>query len=85
MCDFCNNIKDVEYIRKHPSWERVTEIAQTEENTFGLWVECEDYYYSGIAMKINFCPTCGANLAQEALLKKERANNPYYQKYGFDF
>ena len=85
MCDFCDNIKDVEYIKEHHSWGRGPEIAQTGESTFGLWVECDDYYCSGVAMKINFCPICGANLAQEACLKRERANNSYYQKYGFEF
>lgn len=62
MCDFCNNIKDVKYIKECPSWERITEIVQTGECSFGLWVECGDYYYSGIAMKINYCPICGRKL-----------------------
>jgi len=85
MCDFCDNIKDKEWYEEHDSYTRSNTIVQTGEKTFGLWIECEDWYYSGVAMKINFCPMCGADLAQEALLKKERVNNPYYQKHGFDF
>ena len=79
MCDFCNNIKDVEYIKEHPSWERETEIAQTGEKTFGLWVECEDYYYSGIAIKIKYCPICGR------LLTKQHNYTSFKEEYGFDF
>lgn len=85
MCDFCDDIKDAEWFKEHDPWDRDNAIIQTGEKTFGLWIECDDYFYSGIAMKINFCPKCGANLTQEALLKKEHINNPYYQKYGFDF
>lgn len=85
MCDFCDNIKDIERYKKHYFWERDNAIVQTGEKTFGLWIECDDSFFSGVAMEINFCPMCGADLAQEAFLKKERVNNPYYQKYGFDF
>ncbi len=85
MCDFCNNIKDEEWYKEHHSWDTDNAIVQTGEKTFGLWVECDDWFCSGVVMKIKFCPICGANLAQEAILKKERVNNPYYQKYGFEF
>ena len=30
-------------------------------------------------------PDPHTNLTQKVFLKNERANNPYYQKYGFDF
>ena len=62
MCNFCDNIKDVEYIKKRPFWERTTEIVQTGEYTFGLWIECPDSYYSGIDIEINYCPICGRKL-----------------------
>ena len=85
MCNFCDNIKDKEWYQEHNSWDRDNAIVQTGEKTFGLWIECEDCFYSGVAMKINFCPMCGADLTQKAFLKKKHAINPYYQKYGFDF
>ena len=62
MCNFCDNIKDVEYIKKRPFWERTTEIVQIGEHAFGLWIECEDSYYSGVVMEINYCPICGRRL-----------------------
>lgn len=85
MCDFCDNIKDSKWIKETSPYDRYNCIVQTEEKTFGLWVECEDYYYSGIAMQINFCPKCGFNLIQADLLRKARAKSPHAQKYGFDF
>ena len=70
MCNFCDNIKDEKWYEEHDPYTRYDTIVQTGEKTFGLWIECEDYYYSGVAMAINFCPMCGADLAQEAFLKK---------------
>lgn len=84
MCDFCDNIKDVKWYKEH-SFYTNNVIVQTGKTDFGLWIKCEDCLSNGGVLKIKYCPMCGANLAQEALLKKERANNPYYQKYGFDF
>ncbi len=81
MCDFCDNIKDKEWFEERDSWDRKNAIVQTGEKTFGLWIECDDYFYSGVAMKINFCPICGTNLS----LKKKDASTSFYQKYGFDF
>ena len=85
MCNFCDNIKDIEWYKEHDSWDIDSVIVQTGPTSFGLWMKCEGCSRSGGIMKINFCPECGANLTQEAFLKKERANNLYYQKYGFDF
>lgn len=67
MCNFCDNIKDIEWYKEHAFWERDNAIVQTGEKIFGLWIECDDSFFSGVAMKIKFCPLCGANLA----LKKE--------------
>ena len=85
MCDFCDNIKDKEWFEERDSWDRKNAIVQIGEKTFGLWIECEDYFYSGVAMKIKFCPLCGADLAREIERKEKLKNNPYYQKYGFNF
>lgn len=66
MCNLCNNIKKIEQYKEMDSWDRGNNaIVQKENKTFGLWIECEDYYYSGVAMKINYCPICGRKLNGE--------------------
>ena len=62
MCNLCNNIKKVEQYIKIDSWNRYNAIVQKKNNSFGLWIECEDWYYSRIAMEINYCPICGREL-----------------------
>ncbi len=85
MCDFCNDIKDAEWYKEHDSYDRINAIVQTGEKTFGLWIECEDCYYSGVVMKIKYCPMCGNNLSEYAEWKERMKHNDYYQKYGFEF
>ena len=85
MCDFCDDIKDIEYYKEHNYSYIGSVIIQTGPTSFGLWMKCEGCSNNGGVIKIKFCPMCGADLAKEALLKKECTNNPYYQKYGFDF
>lgn len=80
MCDFCDNIKDVEQYKEHPFYERDNTIVQTKEKTFGLWIECDDYFYSRIAMYINYCPMCGTNLKlKEDKSNKEKKKSPFAQ------
>ena len=31
---------------------------------YGLYIPCEDDYYSGVKMHINFCPKCGRRLVK---------------------
>lgn len=62
MCDLCNNIKTIEQYKEMTSWDRYNTIVQQKNNSFGLWIECDDYYYSGVVMKINYCPICGRKL-----------------------
>ena len=62
MCNFCNNIKKIEQYKKIDSWDRNNTIVQRKDKTFGLWIECDDFYYSGVAMEINYCPVCGRKL-----------------------
>ena len=80
MCDFCDNIKDVEWYKEHDSWDGDNAIVQTGERTFGLWIECDDYFYSGVAMKIKFCPLCGADL-----IYKQLENDLIKSKSKFEF
>lgn len=51
MCDFCNNIiiKKEDYKKKNPS-DRVNCIVKINSYNYGLWIECEDWYYSGVKM-----------------------------------
>ena len=62
MCNLCNNIKKIEQYKEVDSWDRKNTIVQKKNKAFGLWIECDDYYYSGIAMEINYCPICGRKL-----------------------
>lgn len=63
MCDLCNNIKKIEQYKEMNSWDRGNiAIVQKRNKVFGLWVECEDWYYSRIVMEINYCPVCGREL-----------------------
>ena len=49
----------------HP-WDRETSIVKykgiQDSNKYGLWIECEDSYYSSIEMDIYYCPICGRKL-----------------------
>ena len=62
MCDFCNNIKTIEQYKEMHSWDRNNAIVQKKNKAFGLWFECDDFYYSGVIMEINYCPVCGRKL-----------------------
>lgn len=63
MCNYCNNIVKVEEYRKiFPPWKRKNVIAIDKDGDYGLWIECEDSYYSGIPLYIDYCPICGRNL-----------------------
>lgn len=62
MCNFCDNIKDRKWFEERDSWDRKNTIVQTGEKTFGLWIEYDDWFCSGVAMKIKFCPICGREL-----------------------
>jgi len=51
MCDFCNNIiiNKEDYKKKNPS-DRVNCLVKINSYNYGLWIECEDWYYSGVKM-----------------------------------
>ena len=62
MCNLCNNIKKIEQYKELKFWNRDNTIVQKENKAFGLWIECDDSFYSGVAMEINYCPICGRQL-----------------------
>lgn len=61
MCNFCEHIEIKNDYKRKPFWERDNCIVKNNED-YELWVECDDSYYSGIAMNINYCPKCGREL-----------------------
>ena len=67
MCEWwCDKdeIKDVEEYEKAYSLERTNHIVYNKNTKqYHIWVECEDWYYSGIQFhNIKFCPYCGRKL-----------------------
>ena len=61
MCGFCEHIETKNDYKEKPFWERDNCIVKYNE-IYGLWVECDDSYYSGVAININYCPICGREL-----------------------
>ena len=61
MCNFCEHIEIKNDYKRKPFWERDNCIVKNNED-YGLWVECDDSYYSGMAITINYCPKCGREL-----------------------
>lgn len=44
-------------------WEVYCVITHnTKDDTFNIWSECDDDYYSGEVLEINFCPECGRKI-----------------------
>ena len=33
-----------------------------DDDTYNIWHECDDDYYSGEVLEINFCPKCGRKI-----------------------
>ncbi len=61
-CYFCNNIKNLDEMRKLAPWDREDAIVKDSSGRISLWVECDDSYYSRCIMDISFCPICGKYL-----------------------
>lgn len=65
-CDLCEKIYDVEELRNTYWSEREYSnyITHNEEHdSYHLWHECDDSYYSGTIMEIGYCPVCGRKLS----------------------
>ena len=66
MCKWCDKdrIKDLKEYADTDNWERTNCIVYDKDNeTYNIWVECEDFYYSGKEIwDIQFCPYCGRKL-----------------------
>ena len=56
-CPFCHEEVEVDYN------DVVNCITYNEENnTYSIWHECQDDYYSDDILEINFCPKCGRKI-----------------------
>lgn len=70
MCNFCKNI----YTRaeamawKHSWWDwdckQPYTIIVEDNDSFALWNQVEDNFYTGGVMKIKYCPVCGRQLIE---------------------
>ena len=72
-CYFCEKIYDTKTLKNmsqedrkklcQKEWELYCVITHnTEDDTFNIWSECDDDYYSGEVLEINFCPECGRKI-----------------------
>ena len=62
-CEKCNNIVNEKDIEKLDYWDRDgTIVYDSESNTYGVWIQHDDDYYTGRAFDINYCPICGRKL-----------------------
>ena len=68
-CTFCNKVYDESELNSIYPMHRegfcncIT--YDKEDNVFCLWHECEDDYYTGNIMKIDYCPCCGRKLKDD--------------------
>ena len=63
MCNLCKNIVNEKDIEKVDYWERNGAIIyDPESDTYGIYIQHDDDYYSGRAFDIKYCPMCGRRL-----------------------
>lgn len=60
-CDFCSKIWDnvKEYKESFEFEHEEREAIVMNGHRFGLYIPCDDPWYSRIIMDLNFCPVCG--------------------------
>ena len=63
-CWLCNKIYDTKELYEMDSWDREVCCITYNKNddTYNIWSECDDDYYSGEILEINFCPRCGRKI-----------------------
>ena len=68
-CNFCKKIysfkKAMEWKEDYAWYNNYEDynIIVRNDNDFKLWTRCDDNYYTGMVMTINYCPKCGRKLA----------------------
>lgn len=60
-CEFCSKIQDnvKEYKESFEFEHEEREAIVMNGHGPGLYIPCDDWYYSKIVMYVNFCPVCG--------------------------
>ena len=60
-CDFCSKIWDnvKEYKESFEFEHEEREAIVMNGHRFGLYIPCDDPWYSRTIMDLNFCPVCG--------------------------
>lgn len=60
-CEFCSKIWDnvKEYKESFEFEHEEREAIVMDGRGPGLYIPCDDWYYSKIVMNVNFCPVCG--------------------------
>ena len=72
-CYFCEKIYDTKTLENmsqedrkkfcQKEWELYCVITHnTKDDTFNIWSECDDDYYSREVLESNFCPECGRKI-----------------------
>ena len=73
MCYFCEDKAIKDYEKYYNDWannryyesvdrEPVCICYDKDRDEFHIWVECGDPFFSGTALKIDYCPICGRRL-----------------------
>ena len=62
MCNLCNNTPTLDDYTKISPYDRRDTIVHDHLNRYWLWIETDDWYYSGIRKEIYYCPMCGREL-----------------------
>ena len=62
MCNFCKKIYLIKECKDFGWRDPDIVITKTQNNKFAIWYACEDCYYSGPKLEINYCPICGKEL-----------------------
>lgn len=64
-CKFCSkeyNLEEAEEWKDDWKLETPYIICVKDEKGYGLWSKCEDSFYTGLVMNVNYCPICGRKL-----------------------
>lgn len=76
MCGFCDKDAIKDYKFYHSTWldnkydktdvrEDICIVYDEYHDDYRIWVECEDPFFSGTVLTIDYCPVCGRKLKNE--------------------
>ena len=70
MCEFCKNIyttaEALEWKNNWWDWDckQPYTIIVKAKDSFNLWSQVDDNFYTGRIMEIKYCPVCGRQLIE---------------------